>query len=174
MAWAERAAIHGLIGAPNIESHETTEHVPIGTIVAATGRPLSGTGSRRSTGEFIYLRGVASTQEGELVRYTAANGVTVRNTETAGAAWPLAVAMAATVANEFGWYQISGYALVRKTAVPIAGGSKLYQSETVGSVEAVASATFEVHGCRVAATTSTSTSATYVLAYINRPHMEGQ
>lgn len=174
MAWSVAPAPHGLIGAQPIEVTDTVKNHALGTIVYATGRPLGATASVECTGEFMYARGVASTVVGSLVYLNRATGVTTLNTETAGAAWPLAVAMSANTADRYGWYQISGYALIKKTAVSIAGLGKLYQSETAGSVEGVASATFEIHGARVASTTSTSTSATWVLAFINRPHMEGQ
>ena len=55
--------------------------------------------------EYIYLKGVASTVAGNLVTFDE-TGVTTRL--AANAVGRVAVAMAATVANEFGWYQTKG------------------------------------------------------------------
>src|SRR5574342_501495 len=55
--------------------------------------------------EFIYLKGVASTVAGSPVTYNTSfqSALTVT-----GARGPVAFAMAATVANTWGWYQICG------------------------------------------------------------------
>lgn len=55
--------------------------------------------------EYVYLRGVASTVAGSVVTYDE-NGVTTLI--AANAIGPVAVAMAATVADRWGWYQVRG------------------------------------------------------------------
>lgn len=69
-----------------------------------TVRGRSGT---HGAAEFIYLKGVASTAEGAVVTYDEA-GVTTAL--AANAKGPVAVALGATIANTYGWYQIRGKA----------------------------------------------------------------
>lgn len=58
-------------------------------------------------GEWIYLKGVASTVEGSWVTYDELGITTLLVTNAKG---PIAVAGAATVASTWGWYQIFGKA----------------------------------------------------------------
>jgi hypothetical protein len=89
---------------------------PIANTETSAKHPL---GTRRRSrsiliyggGEFIYLKGVASTVVGSLVTYDGASSgtptyQTVLCPSTANLAQPVAVAMSANVANQFGWYQI--------------------------------------------------------------------
>jgi hypothetical protein len=55
----------------------------------------------------IYLKGVASTAEGSVVTF---DEVGVTTALAANAQGPVAVALGATVANTYGWYQIGGKA----------------------------------------------------------------
>lgn len=83
-------------------------------------------------GEFIYLKGVANTAIGSWVTYNADDFSTTLL--AANAIGPVAVAMAATVANEFGWYQISGKAI----GLCLAGfvdDANVYATATAGSVD---------------------------------------
>src|SRR5262245_49034690 len=63
-------------------------------------------------GRFVYLLGVASTIEGALVSYNATTYQTTLAPNTANLNTPLAVAMAAVLANQFGWYQVIGLARI--------------------------------------------------------------
>src|SRR6478752_3435722 len=60
-------------------------------------------------GEFIYLKGAASTVLGSWVTYNADDYSTTLL--AANAIGPVAVAMGATVASTSGWYQIQGKAI---------------------------------------------------------------
>jgi hypothetical protein len=71
-------------------------------------------------GEFILLLGVASTVVGSVVRYNATTYQTTLVVNTAVQDVPVAVAMAACTAGQYGWYQISGNAVIKKTAVTVA------------------------------------------------------
>ena len=127
-------------------------------------------------GEFILLKGVASTAVGSLVRYNRATYQTVLAANTAVQVMPVAVAMAATIGGTstlFGWYQISGTAALSKTAVIVLPDVAVYLSATAGSVKALASAGLQVVGCRSQLATTASASAT-VLVTINRPHLQSQ
>lgn len=84
------------------------------------------------TGEFIYLKGAASTQLGSWVVYNADDFST--KLLAANDIGPVAVAMAATVANEFGWYQIQGKAIGRVLA-GFVDDANVYATATAGSVD---------------------------------------
>lgn len=115
------------LGVPQINVTETTAApaVPLGTIIQAADPTLG-------NGEFIYLKGVASTAVGSWVTYNA----TDYSTEllAANAIAPVAVAMSANVANQYGWYQISGKA-VGKALTGYADNALVYATATAGSVD---------------------------------------
>lgn len=69
------------------------------------GTRVYGRDALGNTAEFIYLQGVASTIAGSVVTFDEL-GVTALI--AANAKGPVAVAMAAIVANKFGWYGIQG------------------------------------------------------------------
>lgn len=98
-----------IIGAQAIADTSTTQNHPLGTIVGAKD-PTYG------AGEFIYLKGVASTAVGHVVTYDAATFQTALASIAAGVGRPVAVAMSANVASQYGWYQISGVAVVKKAS----------------------------------------------------------
>ena len=141
----------------------------LGMIVKATD-PTYG------LGEFILLKGVASTVVGSLVRYNSVSFQTVLAVNTAVQAMPVAVAMSVCDASApalYGWYQISGTAALAKTAVIILPNVAVYISGTAGKVKALASAGLQVVACRSQLVTTASASST-VLVTINRPHLQSQ
>lgn len=158
------------LGLQAIAATSTVQNHPLGKIVRAFD-PTFG------AGEFIYLLGVVSTVVGSLVTYVASTGVTALSTTSGvvnGGA-PLAVAMSANVALGYGWYQISGDAVIKKTAVKVdpAGTTKVYLSATAGRVMQTSVAGRQVIGARwITATTVTSTTST-AIATINRPVQQG-
>lgn len=113
------------LGQSLIGSVDTTAKVPVGTIVTATD-PTYG------AGEFIYLKGVASTAVGSWVTYNMDDGSTTLL--AANAIGQVAVAMAATVASTWGWYQIGGKA-VGKALASYADNGLVYATATAGSVD---------------------------------------
>ena len=146
------------------------EH-PLGTIV-------NGYDPSFGEGEFIYLVGVAGTAIGSLVTWDAVTYQTTllpvlatsKNTSA-----PVAVAMSANLAGQWGWYQISGMAVVLKTAVQVTPTPvAVFASGTAGRLKLVASAGGQILGARTAnAATVTSTTSTIVV-HISRPVMQGQ
>ena len=164
--------ISNFVGAQAIADASSVRNHPLGTIVRGVGAPATGYNEQEAT--FIYLRGVASVAVGNLVNFCRGTWIVERNPETAGNNSPLAVAMSAALANMFGGFQLTGIAVISKTAVSIAADVALFQSETVGAVEAVASNGLEIVNCRSANTTSISASATLIPAMIMYPHMQGQ
>lgn len=159
-------AIHSWAGAQPIANTETTQKHPIGTIVRAVD-PTYG------EGEFIYLLGVASTAVGSPVTYNKTTGVTALAPVGANKPQPVAFAMSANVANQYGWYQISGIAVAAKTATVCLVSGVAVGILTTGLVAGTGTGK-EVEGALVAATASAATGRTTVQLVINRPHMQGR
>jgi hypothetical protein len=149
------------IGAQPIADTSTTQLHPLGTIVTATDPTLGGA-------EFIYLKGVTSTVVGSIVNYDNDFQTELDSSAVAGPSRPLAVAMSANVASQYGWYQISGLAVATKSAaVSFADGAGL----AAGSGLAVAVATGTViQSAVVRAVASAKSGVTTVKIAINRPH----
>src|SRR5579872_5448694 len=105
--------VENRLGIQSVYVSSTTQNHPLGTIIKAYDSTSFG------EGEFIYLLGVASTVTGILVRYDATTFQTALLPSTANLDVPVAVAMSANVATQYGWYQISGLAVALKTAVQV-------------------------------------------------------
>ena len=103
----------------------TTKKMALGTIVRAKD-PTYG------VGEFIYLKGVASTAVGSWVTYSADDMSTTLL--AANAIGPVAVAMSANVASQYGWYQIGGKA-IGKALTGFLDNANVYATATAGSVD---------------------------------------
>lgn len=110
-----------------INAKDTTQNHALGKIVRAKD-PTFG------QGEFIYLKGVASTAIGSWVGYSPALGTTVL--AVANGNYPLAVAMVAnTTTTSYAWYQISGVAqALGLTSITTTSGF-LWLTATAGSVD---------------------------------------
>lgn len=159
-------AVHNLAGAQPIANTSTTQAHALGTIVRATD-PTYG------EGEFIYLLGVASTVVGNMVTYnttTYQTALTPTTGTTDGA--PIAIAMSANVASQYGWYQISGNAVVKKTSVAVAPSTGLWLSGTTGRFYVTASAGKGIVGARTANLATVVTTTSTVVVTINRPSIE--
>lgn len=113
------------IGTQPIETTDTVQAHPLGTITRATD-PVYG------AGEFIYLAGVASTAVGSWVTYNSDDGSTTLL--AANAIGPVAVAMSANVAGQFGWYHIQGKA-VGAVLTGFVDNANVYATATAGSVD---------------------------------------
>jgi hypothetical protein len=149
------------IGSQNIADTSTTQQHPLGTIVRAVD-------STYGEGEFVYLAGVASTAVGDLVIFDQKAGTTTR--AVAGSRGPCAVAMSANVASQYGWYQVSGSAVV-KSAAAVAGASP-YLTATAGTVDDAVVATDKVDAARYKTADGTPSAGLAVLQ-IARPALNG-
>lgn len=118
---------NGLIGGQAIADTDTVQNHPLGYIVTARDPTYGG-------GEFIYLKGVASTVVGSWVGYSPALGTSVL--AVANGNYPLAVAMSAcNTTTKYGWYQISGVArALGLTSITHSSGF-LWLTSTAGSVD---------------------------------------
>lgn len=113
-------------------------------------------------GEFIYLAGVASTAAGDAVCYNSKTGVTVRAVDGgATSIGAFAVAMAATTAGLFGWYQISGSGPIN--AATAAANTVAYLSSTAGQIDDTG--TTAISGLTLTA----ATSAGFATVQVDRP-----
>lgn len=117
-----------ILGAQPIDETSTTQRHPLGTIVRATDVATTAYGE----GEFIYLKGVASTVLGSIVLYNPDDFST--SLLAANDIGPVAVSMSANVASQYGWYQISGKA-VGKVLAAFADNGNCYATATAGSVD---------------------------------------
>jgi hypothetical protein len=150
-----------LVGSQPIADTDTVQNHPLGTIVTAVSKTLGG-------GEFIYLKGVASTVVGSIVNYDDSYQTALDTVATAGPSRPLAVAMSANVADQYGWYQISGMAVATKAdTVSFADGAGL--GSAAGLAVAVATGSV-IQGAVVRTVASAKTNVTTVAIAINRPH----
>ncbi len=142
-----------------IAETSTTQKLPLGTIVRAND-PTYG------VGEFIYLSGVGSTVVGSIVNYDAV-WVTALHTSALDHPRPLAVAMSANLLSSYGWYQISGQAvIVKSNALSLAAGDCI--GATAGAAVVVATGSI-LNGMCVAAIASAATGVTSVRVMIQRP-----
>jgi hypothetical protein len=157
------------VGAQPIADTDTTQRHPLGTIV-------NGYDPTYGWGEFIYLLGVASTVVGSIVRYNATTYQTallsVTNGKNKGV--PVAVAMSANVASQYGWYQIGGNAVIKKTTVAVTPQVPIFISATDGRIKVLASAGQQILGAQTANLTTVVTTTSTVVVTINRPMTQGQ
>lgn len=137
---------------------------PLGTIIRAYDATLG-------EGEFIYLEGVASTVVGSIVEYDPVNATTTLAPATASLNNPLAVAMSANVASQFGWYQIGGVAQIAKTAVKINPASKIFLAGS-GQVNSTSVAGKQVFNAKTVNAATVTSAATLLNVLINRPFAE--
>lgn len=145
------------VGMQPIAATSTVQQHPIGTRVKAFD-PTFG------EGEFIYLKGLASTAVGEVVIYDTYANTTKRG--VAGDRGMAAVAMSANVANQYGWYQIAGAAVV-KVAAAFAANANVYWTATAGTPDDAVVAGDKIDGIRskTAIDTPTAGYAVCQLAY---------
>jgi hypothetical protein len=153
-----------IVGTQPIEETSTTALHALGTIVKAQDPTYLG-------GEFIYLKGVASTVVGSWVTYNMDDGSTTLL--AANAIGPVAVAMSINVANQYGWYQITGAAAVKAPNAMVVGADVFMLAATPGSVDDAAVNGEQVLGAVVSTTTGTP-SAGLAVIQINRPVLQGQ
>ena len=156
----------GKIGYPVITDTSATATVPVGTIVRAYD-------STYGEGEFIYLLGVASTAVGSVVTYNALTYQTALAAVGTNKAQPVAIAMSANLATKYGWYQISGVAVVKKTCTVSLAANAAVGVLTIGLIAGTGSGK-EVQGALVAVVASATAGRTTVSVVMNRPHMQGR
>jgi len=154
----------GMIGGQAIDTNSTTQEHQLGLCCKAVDMASTDYG----VGEFIYLKGVASTSVGEWVTYNEDDYSTALL--AANAIGSVAVAMAATVASEYGWYQIKGKA-VGLVAAGFADNGNVYATATAGTVDDAIVAGDRVKNAKGASAVGTP-SAGLAEMEINYPSMD--
>ena len=121
-------SIENTINPQKIDETSTVKNLPLGTIIKAVDKADTDYG----IGEFIYLKGVASTVVGSAVVYNPDDYSTTL--ASANAIGSVAFALSINIANQYGWYQISGKA-VGKVAASFADNADCYLTSTAGTID---------------------------------------
>lgn len=154
------------VGTQPIATSDTTQRHALGKIMRAKD-PTFG------EGEFIYLLGVVGTAVGALVTYNSTTYQTALSPNTAKFGGPVAVAMSANVAAQYGWYQIAGNAVVLKTATQVLPQVKVFQSATTGRVMPTSASSLQILGAKSANLTTVTTTTSTIVITIDRPNFQG-
>lgn len=159
-------SVFSVAGAQPIAETSTTQKHPLGFMV-------SGVDPTYGAGEFVYALGVASTVVGSVVTYDPSTYQTTLCAVGGGIPRPIAIAMSANVAASYGWYQVSGVAVVKKQCtVSLAAGAAVGVLST-GLIAGTASLK-EIFGAVVAAVASATAGRTTVSVMISRPRKQGR
>ena len=156
---------NSLAGFQPIAVTDTVQNHALGYVVRATDPVYGG-------GEFIYLKGIGSTVVGSMVDYDEYLGTTALSPATGGTGM-VAVAMSANVANQYGWYQITGSAVVKAPNAMTPGAEVFSLAATPGSVDDAAVAGEQILNAKVSTTTGTPGIGLGVIQ-ISRPFHQGQ
>ena len=114
-----------MVGLQAIDATETSALITLGTRVQAKHATYG-------VGEFIYLKGVASTAVGSWVTYNSDDhSSTLLAANAIGA---VGIAMSANVANQYGWYQIYGKG-IGKALTGYVDNALVYATATAGSID---------------------------------------
>lgn len=128
-----------------IADTSTTQLLPLGTRI----RAVDGT---YGAGEFVYLKGVASTAVGSWVLIAEDDySTTLLAANDIG---QVAVAMSANVASQYGWYQVRGKA-IGKALTGFLDNANVYSTATAGSVDDAVVAGDRVKQCKGASAVDT-------------------
>ena len=122
-----------------------------------------------NSNEYVYLPGVASLVAGDFVMYSLATYVPTRLLNDAGSstAGLVAVALTATLAANWGWFQIYGNVLVANIATTSSVSFSLFRTATAGR----ASVTAVAKDCIFGAYTSAASVSNIGTAFITYPHV---
>lgn len=153
--------VNTVIGSQPIADNSTTQLHPLGTEVRAKDETYG-------EGAFVYAQGVASTAVGSWVLINEDDYST--SLLTANDSGKVGVAMAATVAGEYGWYQIVGKA-VGKALTGYADNALVYATATAGSIDDAVVAGDRVKKAKGASAVGTPSSGLAEFE-IDRPFMD--
>jgi len=117
--------------------------------------------------EFIYLKGAASTAAGTPVIYDENANTTTLG--VAGSRGPVAIAMAANIAGQYGWYLIAGSIPVNTGANTVASGAPMYWTSTAGSLDDAVVSGDKIDGM----VSKAANSGGFTLVQVDRPVANG-
>jgi hypothetical protein len=159
----------GVLTASSVSSGSTTT---IPTPPAVPGQIVKGFDPTYGMGEFILLKGVASTAVGSLVIFNTTNYTTTLCPVTANLGSPVAVSMTAnTSSSNWSYYQIEGVAVVTKSTGLGLANNVAIAVNSIGKVGTNASGK-QILGARTANSTVSATTTVQVI--LNRPHLQGR
>lgn len=116
-----------LVGARPLTATDTTQYHPLGTTIKGVDTGTLQYGEI----ECIYLKGAASTAAGDMVVFDPKAGTTTRC--VAASRGPVAIALSANVASQYGWYAIRGSVPVNTASAGTGAANALIQtSSTAG------------------------------------------
>jgi hypothetical protein len=141
------------------------------TDVDTAARNVLGTRQFDDAGnEYIYLQGIGSTVVGSCVTFgLTATSAYLTALSVTGAKGPVAFAMAAVLASQFGWYQIYGVAQALFNGSAVAGA--VVYSASTGKVDDAIVSGDQIDGAIVAATVGSAVLGSVFLTY---PYMNKQ
>lgn len=151
--------------------------LPSATTAAQFGEIVPGWEPNLGSGEFIYLKGVASLNAGDVVSYNPFTGATTRWAGTANTGWPLAIALSNPTASQNGWFQIAGSAITTCSGT-VAADDSAYFSATA-ALKSAAVAGKQVLNCHAVLANggtvvgSTALASTQAVYSIQRPFVQG-
>jgi len=163
MAWVPTT---DRLGIQPIAATSTVQNHPEGSVIGAYDETYGG-------GEFIYLKGAANTVVGLCVVYNPVVHSTTLTPNTANLNQPVAVAMSANVANQWGWYQINGAAIIKKSAINVAPNVPVYQSATIGRMMSTAASGKQLRNARSINAASVASATSTITVLIQRPYLQG-
>lgn len=143
------------IGMQPIATTSTVKNHPLGTTVRAVD-PTYGEGT------FVYLQGIGSTVVGSWVTFNAETGATTLIAPNA--IGPVAVAMSANVASQYGWYQTEG--LADAVSADVADSGKVYIDTAAGSCDDAVVTGDRVQGAKWASADDTATGRALVRLWL--------
>lgn len=125
--------------------------------------------------ELIYLPGVAALTANDVVEYDLTPGAQLivrhSNATASNSGRPIAVALAPVLAGQFGWFQISGVAVVNATAASAVGA--VNATATAGSVNSAADAGDQILNARLTTAVGTPAAGKAYMT-MQRPFVQGQ
>ena len=149
---------------------------PIGSFAAQNhplGRVVTAYDPTYGEGEFIYLKGVASTKVGSVVIYDGTTYLTTLAAATTGQARPIAISMSAnTLTSGYGWYQIGGTAVAAKGTASIQ--PKVAVAVTTAGLIGNTATGKEIQAARSANTATLTTAITTITLILDRPSLQGR
>jgi hypothetical protein len=154
-------SVEAALGLQPIADTSTVQNHPLGTTIRAVDETYG-------EGEFVYLKGVASTVVGSFVIFDQRLATTTLS--VAGSRGPAAVAMSANVANQFGWYQVSGSAVVK--AATVANNASPYVTATAGTIDDAVVSGDKIDGARFKTADGTP-AAGFAVLQLARPSLNG-
>lgn len=149
-----------LLGVQPLSASFATAVHPLGKIVTAEDATYG-------EGEFVYLEGVVNTVVGSVVSFdTKAGTTTLSVADTLG---PVAVAMSANVASQYGWYQISGSCANVLGTGTCAAGDIAYTTSTAGEISSTVVTGSQIDGMVI----TVALTSGVAVAQLDRPNCNG-